>query len=341
MYGIVFAVFRRMDPEIAHHVGMWVIRVCGLPGLRNIIRLLTKAPRSSAVETMGLRFASPLGMAAGFDKNAEVVLGLWALGFDHVEVGTVTPRPQRGNPSPRLFRLLPDRALINRMGFNNDGMIAVKHRLERIRRRQHRPIIGVNIGKNRDTDLAHAVDDYRQLAAHFADVADYLVINVSSPNTPGLRDLGSAKSLVPLVRAVLQETPGVPVLVKISPDASNSQITAVVKALGALPIAGIISTNTTVSRDGLVTPAATVSEIGDGGLSGSPLASRSTEITTLVRNSVGDELCVIGVGGVETGGDAHQRQRAGATLVQLYTAFIYRGPGIARSIHRDMARMRP
>ncbi len=337
MYRLVFAVFKKMNPETAHHIGMAVIRACGLPGIRHLVRHFAKPAANGAVSAMGLPFASPLGVAAGFDKNAEGVMGLWALGFDHVEVGTVTPKPQPGNPAPRLFRLLDDRALINRMGFNNDGMAAVKNRLEKIRRMPSRPVIGVNIGKNRDTELAGAIEDYRVLASHFSDVADYLVINVSSPNTPGLRELGAAKHLLPLVEAVLAEAGDAPVLVKISPDATNEQITAVVKKLATLPIAGIIATNTTTDRSNLVTTPAELDAVGDGGLSGRPLVSRSQELTHLVRALLPEDMVVISAGGVETGWDVHRRQLAGAALVQLYTAFVYRGPGIARAIHRQLA----
>jgi dihydroorotate dehydrogenase len=230
-----------------------------------------------------------------------------------------------------------DRALINRMGFNNDGMDAVRARLEKVRRHPARPIVGVNIGKNRDTDVNQATEDYRVLASHFRDVADYLVINVSSPNTPGLRTLGSEENIVPLVIAVLEEAGSVPVLVKISPDATEESISQVTKKLAGLPIAGIIATNTTVSRDGLVLPSSALDQIGDGGLSGQPLGPRVLEVIHLVRESVGDSLCVIGVGGVETGWDVHRRRVAGATLVQLYTGFIYEGPFIARAIHRQLA----
>ena len=341
MYRLAFAVFKKMNPETAHHLGMAVIRFCGLPGIRQVVRRFTKPDPSLAVSAMGLTFSSPLGVAAGFDKNAEGVMGLWALGFDHIEIGTVTPRPQPGNPQPRLFRLIDDRALVNRMGFNNEGMVAVKRRLEKIRRLPTRPVIGVNIGKNRDTELENATEDYRTLAAHFVDVADYLVINVSSPNTPGLRDLGVAKHLVPLVEAVLAEAGDVPVLVKLSPDATDRQLTAVVKKLATLPIAGIITTNTTVERRNLVTSESLLEEIGEGGLSGHPLAQRAQEVTHLVRDLLPEHMVVIGVGGVETGWDVHRRQLAGASLVQLYTAFVYRGPGVARAIYRQLADIQP
>jgi len=337
VYRLIFAVLKKLNPETAHHWGMAVIRLCGLPGIRQVIRRFTKPTATEPLSAMGLDFASPLGVAAGFDKNAVGVMGLWALGFDHVEVGTVTPQPQPGNPKPRLFRLLADRALINRMGFNNDGMVAVRNRLETIRRIPSRPVVGVNIGKNRDTELSQADNDYRALAAHFAGVADYLVINVSSPNTPGLRDLGSAKHLVPLVQAVLAEAGDTPVLVKLSPDATNKQLADVVKKLAVLPIAGIITTNTTTDRGNLVTPSDDLEDIGDGGLSGHPLAARAQEVTHLVRELLPEDMVVVSVGGVETGWDVHRRQLAGATLVQLYTAFVYQGPGIARAIHRQLA----
>jgi dihydroorotate dehydrogenase len=337
VYRALFAILRRLDPEVAHHAGIAVLTLFGLPGVRTLLRRFTASPHPTPVHAMGLTFASPLGVAAGFDKNAEVVMGLWALGFDHVEVGTITPRAQSGNDKPRLFRLLKDRALINRMGFNNDGLQKVKHRLEQLQSVTERPIIGVNIGKNRDTSLDHAVEDYRMLARECREVADYLVINVSSPNTPGLRDLGLAKTLIPLVKAVLEEAGNTPVLVKLSPDQTNRQLADVAAKVAALPIAGIITTNTTVSREQLMTPRATLEEVGEGGLSGHPLGPRAQEVTRLVREKVGEELCVVSVGGVETGFDLHRRLMVGATLVQLYTAFVYRGPGVARAIHRELA----
>jgi dihydroorotate dehydrogenase len=222
------------------------------------------------------------------------------------------------------------------MGFNNDGMVRVRKRLVKVRTHPKRPIIGVNIGKNRDTDAADAVEDYRQLAAYFAEVADYLVINVSSPNTPGLRDLGTVKNIAPLVSAVVAEAGEVPVLVKISPDATDADISELATTLATLPIAGIIATNTTISREGLATAESEIRDM-QGGLSGHPLAARAQEVTHLVREAVGDDMCVIGVGGIETGWDVHRRLVAGATLVQLYTAFVYRGPGLARAIHRQVA----
>jgi dihydroorotate dehydrogenase len=337
VYRVVFWLLRRLDPEHAHTAGKVILIVLGLPGLRTLVRRLTAPPASLQVNALGQVFGSPLGVAAGFDKNAQMVMGLWALGFDHVEVGTVTPKPQVGNPRPRLFRLLADRALINRMGFNNEGMAVVARRLTKLRRAPHRPVVGVNIGKNRDTPLERAVDDYRTLAAGLHGLADYLVVNVSSPNTPGLRSLQSEQEIVPIVSAVLDASAGVPVLVKISPDLSDEDVTSICKRLATLPIAGIIATNTTVSREHLVTPPAVLDHIGDGGLSGHPLQARSQEVVHLVRQALGPELCVIAAGGVETGWDVHRRQLAGADLVQLYTAFVYQGPLIARRITRQLA----
>lgn len=337
MYRAVFWLLRRLDPERAHTAGKLVLIVLGLPGLRTLVRRFTAPPATLQVSALGHVFGSPLGVAAGFDKNAQMVMGLWALGFDHVEVGTVTPKPQQGNPRPRLFRLLADRALINRMGFNNDGMTVVARRLAQLRRAPQRPIIGVNIGKNRDTPLDQAVDDYQLLAAELHQLADYLVVNVSSPNTPGLRSLQAVDEIVPIVTAVLDAAAGVPVLVKISPDLADEDVTAICRRLAKLPIAGIIATNTTVSREHLVTPQAVLDHIGDGGLSGHPLQGRSQEVVHLVRQALGPEHCVIAVGGVETGWDVHRRQLAGADLVQLYTAFVYQGPLIARRITRQLA----
>jgi dihydroorotate dehydrogenase len=335
MYRTIFRlVFAKMDAEHAHElvVGMlvWAQRV----GLTPLFRLWTAPPRSIRVRTLGLEFESPFGLAAGFDKNARVFRILWGLGFGHIEVGTVTAHAQSGNPKPRLFRLPADRALINRMGFNNDGAEAVAPRL----RRRSGPIVGVNIGKSRSAEVADARGDYLASTRLLAPHADYLVVNVSSPNTPGLRGLQEIDMLEPLLAAVKSEAGSTPVLVKIAPDLSDKGVDAVADLVVKIGLDGIIATNTTVSRNGLATPAADVAAMGEGGLSGPPVARRSTDIVRRLRERVGRDLCIIAVGGVENARDVADRINAGATLVQGYTAFLYEGPLWAARINRDLSR---
>ena len=326
----------RFDPEFAHHAGMAVIRVLGAPPFSWATRALTKPDPSLQVQALGLTFSSPFGIAAGFDKNAVGVRGLAALGFGHVEVGTVTAIPQDGNPKPRLFRLIADRAVINRMGFNNEGADAAARRLARLRRGAPDTVIGVNIGKSRVVDVENATADYVASATRLAPLADYLAVNVSSPNTPGLRGLQAVETLAPLLRAVRAASGETPLLVKIAPDLSDEEIVAIANLAVDEGLAGIIAHNTTVSRDGLTTDAATVAQIGAGGLSGAPLKERSLQVLRLVRSAVPEEFCVIAVGGVETPSDVQERLEAGATLVQGYTAFLYRGPFWGREINRGL-----
>lgn len=337
MYPLLFrAVLSRFDPEFAHHAGMAVIRVLGVPPLSWATRALTKPDPSLRVDALGLSFSSPFGIAAGFDKNAIGVRGLAALGFGHVEVGTVTAIPQEGNPKPRLFRLIADRAVINRMGFNNEGADAAARRLARLRRGAPDTVIGVNIGKSRVVDVEDATADYVASATRLAPLADYLAVNVSSPNTPGLRGLQAVETLAPLLRAVRAASGKTPLLVKIAPDLADDEIAAIAKLAVDEDLAGIIAHNTTISRDGLTTDAATVAAIGAGGLSGAPLKERSLQVLRLVRSTVPAEFCVIAVGGVETPADVQERLEAGATLVQGYTAFLYRGPFWGREINRGL-----
>ncbi|MEY2900110.1 MAG: hypothetical protein RL247_276 [Actinomycetota bacterium] len=337
MYEAIFSVLKRLDPELTHHLGMLVVKFAGIPFVSSILRRRTRLSPAMQVRAMGLIFESPLGLAAGFDKNAEAIRGFYALGFGHVEVGTVTPRPQPGNPQPRLFRLPSDEALLNRMGFNNQGVARMKQRLERLRRRGGKlPVIGVNIGKNRDTPLEKAIDDYVVCTRELAELADYLVVNVSSPNTPGLRGLQDTQSLKPLLEAVLTQAGTTPVLVKIAPDMSDGAIADVVKLVRALKLAGIVATNTTTSREGLFTNPDTIEAMGDGGISGRPLADRSLDVLGLIRQTLPREYCVMSVGGVFTGEDVHERIRDGATLVQAYTGFVYRGPFFASKVLREM-----
>lgn len=331
LYRLIFnAFFRFIDAENAHHIGMFVIRILGATGLSSVFR-----PKSAQkAQAMGLEFDSPFGLAAGFDKNAVAIKALGDLGFSHIEVGTVTALAQPGNAKPRLFRLIADRALINRMGFNNEGAEAVARRIAKTRARHSTrlPVIGVNIGKSRSVDVADAVADYQKSARILAPVADYLAVNVSSPNTPGLRSLQTVEALRPILEAVLVECMGKPVLVKIAPDLTDAEIVAVAKLSQQLKLAGVIATNTTIARSGLKCSAEQISKIGDGGLSGAPLKQRSLEVLTLLRKTMGDESLIISVGGVETSNDLQQRLDAGATLVQGYTGFIYEGPLWARKI---------
>ncbi|WP_395243309.1 quinone-dependent dihydroorotate dehydrogenase [Agromyces sp. MMS24-K17] len=338
MYRLIFSlVFSRMDPESAHHFAFRFIRLLPTLGFGRIVERFTRPAPELAVEALGLRFPSPFGVAAGFDKDGFAVRGLGNLGFGHVEVGTITAIAQPGNERPRLFRLIPDRALVNRMGFNNGGADAAAGRLSRLSRRSHRPVLGVNIGKSRVTPVEEATADYERSARVLARYADYLVVNVSSPNTPGLRGLQELDSLAPLLRAVRAAAGETPLLVKIAPDLTDDEVRRICGLVVELGLDGLIATNTTISREGLKTPAAKVEAIGAGGLSGAPLAARSLEVLRIVREEVPADLCVISVGGVETAADVQDRLDAGATLVQGYSAFIYRGPFWAREVNRGLA----
>ncbi|WP_460794920.1 quinone-dependent dihydroorotate dehydrogenase [Microbacterium sp. GXF0217] len=341
MYPLLFrVVLSRLDPEFAHHAGMAVIRVLGVPPFSWATRALTAPPAEQRVSALGLEFPSPFGIAAGFDKNAVGVRGLAALGFGHVEVGTITAIPQDGNPKPRLFRLIPDRAVINRMGFNNAGADAAAKRLAKLRRRKPNTVIGVNIGKSRVVEVENATADYVTSATKLAPLADYLAVNVSSPNTPGLRGLQAVETLAPLLRAVKDAAGDTPLLVKIAPDLPDEEIAAIAQLAVSEGLAGIIAHNTTISRDGLKTDPAKVEAAGAGGLSGAPLRERSMQVLKVVRAAVPAEFCVIAVGGVETADDVRARLDAGATLVQGYTGFLYRGPFWGRQITRGLRRGR-
>lgn len=335
MYPLIFrTVFARMDAERAHHIGLAAIRVLGAWPFAPIVRALTRPDESLRTDALGLSFPSPFGIAAGFDKNARAVRGLEALGFGYVEIGTVTAIPQDGNPRPRLFRLIPDRAVINRMGFNNAGAEQAAARLAKLRRRG--AIVGANIGKSRVVEVADAVADYVTSARALAPHADYLAVNVSSPNTPGLRTLQAVETLRPLLEAVRDAAGDTPQLVKIAPDLETDEIEAIARLAVEVGFAGLIATNTTIGREGLATDPAVVEAAGAGGLSGAPLAERSLAVLRTVRAAVPTSFCVISVGGVETASDVQERLDAGADLVQGYTAFLYRGPFWARQINRGL-----
>jgi dihydroorotate dehydrogenase len=364
VYRAIYAVLlRRLPAEAAHRAGFWLIRAAAaVPGLALVLRRVL-APRDPAlrVRALGLDFPGPLGLAAGFDKDGEGVTGLAALGFGFVEVGTVTARPQPGNPKPRMFRFPAERALVNRMGFNNHGAAALAFRLRALRARPgyggfrgrggrcghrayrgYRPIVGVNIGKTKVVPEEGAIADYVTSARLVADVADYVVVNVSSPNTPGLRDLQSVDKLRPLLAAVRsaldQASPRrrVPLLVKIAPDLADADIDAVADLALDLGLDGIIATNTTISRDGLRDSAA-VADAGPGGLSGAPLKARALSVLRRLHARAGDRLVLIAAGGIETADDAVDRLAAGATLLQAYTAFIYEGPCWPGRVQRGLA----
>lgn len=354
MYWLLYRmVLRRVPAETAHRLAFGVIRgVARVPGAAWLLRRWL-GPRDPVlrVRALGLEFPGPLGLAAGFDKDARGTRGLAALGFGFVEVGTVTARAQPGNPRPRMFRLTADRALVNRMGFNNDGAAAAAAALRRSGRSPGRPVVGVNIGKTRAVPDAEAAADYAASARAVAAVADYVVVNVSSPNTPGLRDLQAAERLRPVLTAVRSALDGavdlagggrrVPLLVKIAPDLADADVGAVADLALELGLDGIIATNTTISRDGLASPAAQVAAAGAGGLSGAPLRDRSLAVLRLLRARAGDRLVLVAVGGIETPQDAWERLQAGATLVQGYTGFVYGGPLWPRRVHAGLAqRMR-
>ena len=340
MYSFIFRVFfARMDPERAHTLAFRVIRWLPSLGIGAIVRRFTRPDDSLRVRALGLDFDSPFGVAAGFDKEGTGIRGLGQLGFSHVEVGTITARPQPGNEKPRLFRLIADRAVINRMGFNNHGAQSAVEIISAARSRAVRPVIGVNIGKSRTVDVDDAIDDYLASTTALAPIADYLVVNVSSPNTPGLRGLQELEKLRPLLTAVKATAGATPVLVKIAPDLTDDEATAIA-VLAVELLDGIIATNTTLSRASLVTDAATIAAAGAGGLSGPPVAARSFELLRLIRLVVPADFCVISVGGVETAAHVAERLAAGATLVQGYTAFLYRGPLWARQINRGLAKLR-
>ena len=337
LYALAKRILFFLPAERAHELGFACLRL--LFALPLVGRALARRLRPARpVRALGLVFPGPLGLAAGFDKDARGVDALLGIGFGFVEVGTLTPRPQPGNPRPRMFRLPRDRALVNRLGFNNGGVDGAVPRL----RRPRRAPVGVNIGKNKDTPDERAVDDYAAAARAVAAVADYVVVNVSSPNTPGLRALQAADALRPIltaVRAALDAASPdrrVPLLCKIAPDLSDDELDAIADLAVALGLDGLVATNTTVARTGLATDATTVARLGAGGLSGAPLKARSLEVLRRLRARAGTKLALVSVGGIEDAADARARLAAGADLLQVYTAFIYGGPLLPWRIQRGL-----
>ena len=326
----------RFDPERMHALGQRALRVVGRPGIAR--RLRPAVPPSLAVSAFGLRFESPLGLAAGFDKGEVNVGGLFALGFSHVEIGTLTPRPQPGNPPPRLFRLVPHQAIVNRMGFNNDGADAAGARLARLRPEDRPGVVGVNVGRNKDTPNERAVDDYLACIERLHAYADYLVVNISSPNTPGLRQLQEAEALDRLLRACVaslaERAPGKPLLVKLAPDLSPEALDEAVDVAIAAGVSGIIATNTTLSRAGVEGHPRAKEQ---GGLSGAPLEALATTVVRRCAARAAGRVPVVGAGGVMSAEDAYAKIRAGASLVQIYTGLIYGGPAFVRKVNEGLA----
>jgi dihydroorotate dehydrogenase len=330
----------RVPAEAAHQLAFGTLRAAHvLPGVKRILRacFAARGPELE-VRVMGLRFPNPIVLAAGFDKHAEGYAALASLGFGAIEVGTITGQPQSGNPRPRLFRLPVDRALLNRMGFNNCGSERASKRLQRPRA----DVVGVNIGKTKIVPDDKAVDDYVASAERLGPLADYLVVNVSSPNTPGLRDLQAASRLRPLLGSVRAALDRVcpegrpPLLVKIAPDLADEEILAVADLALELGLDGIVATNTTIARTGLSTDAGMVATLGNGGISGAPLRQRALGVLRLLRSRVGTRLTLVAAGGIESVDDAWERLCAGASLIQVYTAFVYAGPALPSRLARGL-----
>ncbi len=323
------------DPEVIHHFTFSLIKILmKIPGIPQISRriFMVKKPGLER-ELFGLKFKNPVGLAAGFDKNAVLFDELGNYGFGFVEVGTVTPKPQAGNPKKRIFRLREDEALVNRMGFNNDGADAI---VERLRKRKTDIIIGGNIGKNKLTPNENAIDDYMICFEKLFEVVDYFVVNVSSPNTPNLRALQDKEPLTELLRTLQTEnekkTSPKPILLKIAPDLTDSQLMDIIDIVNTTKIAGVIATNTTISREGLQSE----HQKEAGGLSGKPVRERATEVIRFLAEKSGKSFPIIGVGGIHSASDAKEKLAAGADLIQLYTGFIYEGPGLVKRINEGL-----
>lgn len=339
MYKLVKPVFFSMNPEKAHHVvtgGLKTFsKIWGAKSLLKSIYTVTDARLER--EVFGLKFKNPVGLAAGFDKNAEYIEDMARFGFGFIEIGTVTPKPQPGNDKPRMFRLVADEALINRMGFNNQGADVAAQRLRHLKNTEG-VIIGGNIGKNKVTPNEEAVNDYIYCFHALYDYVDYFVVNVSSPNTPGLRDLQEKEPLMRLLNTLQQlntEKPKAkPILLKIAPDLTDTQLDDIVDIVVATKIAGVIATNTTISREGLQSDAILVNEMG--GVSGRPLTKRSTEVIRYLVTRSNRAFPVIGVGGIHSADDAIEKLEAGAALVQVYTGFVYEGPALIGNICKKL-----
>ena len=340
MYRVLRRLLFCLPPETVHSLALGLVRAAGaLPPLRALLRAYYAVPEARPVEAFGLTFPNAVGLAAGYDKDALGWRGLSCLGFGHLELGTVTPQPQPGNPQPRVFRLPDQQALINRMGFPSRGAAQVARRLAAPRPARG-TVLGINLGKQKSTPLEQAAEDYEQLMTQLAPVADYLAVNVSSPNTPGLRELQTRAALEQLLgrlarrRRELQKQlqRRLPMLVKLAPDLTDPQLDDALEAILEAGMDGVIATNTTIGRPGIDGPLAREA----GGLSGRPLSPRSTEMIEAIHERTGGQLPIIGVGGVAGADDARRKLDAGARLVQVYTGLIYQGPSLVKRILRGL-----
>jgi dihydroorotate dehydrogenase len=337
--GIIRRFLFLLSPENAHHFSVFLLKcVLAFPGMKALFtKLFCVSDARLGFEKKGIHFPNRVGLAAGFDKNASFFKEFRYLGFGSIEVGTITPLPQPGNALPRLFRLTEDEALINRMGFNNDG---VGKLVERLKSRPTNLVIGGNIGKNKDTPLENAISDYLICFRSLYHNVDYIAVNVSSPNTQGLRTLQEREPLKNLLLSLKSEAKTlntrIPILLKISPDLSQEAINDVIQIIKETGIDGAIAANTTISRDGLVTDIHELHKIGAGGLSGKTLRARSTEMVKQLRQELGNEALIIGVGGISSAQDAIEKIEAGADLIQVYTGLIYEGPGLIKSINKRL-----
>jgi dihydroorotate dehydrogenase len=341
MYSLVKKFLFRYDPEDVHYkVLRWLTKAynTGL-GKKYLTSNYSYNHPSLEKTVFGIHFKNPVGLAAGFDKDGKYIEQLSCLGFGFIEIGTLTPKPQDGNEKPRLFRLPADGAIVNRMGFNNEGVDAA---VERLKHRDSKVIIGGNIGKNKNTPNEEAVNDYIYCFQKLFNYVDYFVVNVSSPNTPGLRDLQEKEPLHHLLLTLqninLQYPNAKPILIKIAPDLTNEQVDDVIDIVQQVKLAGIVATNTTISREGLLSDSTEVHDMGIGGLSGKPVRKRSTEIIRYISQKTNGTIPIIAVGGIFNAHDAQEKIDAGASLVQVYTGFIYSGPGIAKNICKSMAK---
>ncbi|HEX6913828.1 MAG TPA: quinone-dependent dihydroorotate dehydrogenase [Chitinophagaceae bacterium] len=347
MYSLLRQLLFNFPPENVHHFSMTMLRnlVRFAPARAILERSFRCSDPALAKEVFGIRFPNPVGLGAGFDKNAAYLDELAALGFGFIEIGTVTPLPQPGNDKPRVFRLPKDRALINRMGFNNKGVKAVRGRIEHWKKYGRHPelVVGGNIGKNKITANEDAWKDYETCFRELFDVVDYFVVNVSSPNTPGLRALQEKDALSRILGNLQQVNAGMrkrkPLLLKIAPDLEQSQLDDIIALSAEVQLDGLVATNTTIARSPLVTDAAEVESMGAGGLSGAPLKERSTGLLRYITDRTEGKLPVIASGGIFTGTDAIERFNAGAALIQVWTGFIYEGPAIAANICRQLLSM--